>query len=129
MALVQNLGSIIPNYYHYRRTKKQRRSAVINSSLLKFQLKDIVLEANVKWMERQKFHRRVKRDFQDIKPPTDPLYSQMWYLDPLYKKWTLKMDYILNLELIKKHVDIAYHIRIIVCVHSNIHTVYKSISR
>ena len=46
---------------------------------------DILDIAGVKWFQQQKIKSRQKRDFQSLKSlKKDPLYEEMWYLNPEY---------------------------------------------
>lgn len=74
-----NLGEFLPGIFHFKHQKVHRRSAS-QSNVPKFHNDHRILSA-----VQQKTKNRVKRDFvEDNRPPKDPLYPRMFYLDPSY---------------------------------------------
>ena len=74
-----NLGEFLPGIFHFKHQKVHRRSAS-QSTVPKFHNDHRILSA-----VQQKTKNRVKRDFvEDNRPPKDPLYPRMFYLDPSY---------------------------------------------
>ena len=74
-----NLGEFLPGIFHFKHQKVHRRSAS-KSNVPKFQHDHRILSA-----VQQKTKKRIKRDFvEDNRPPKDPLYPRMFYLDPSY---------------------------------------------
>ena len=69
-------------WHHYTHRKINRRSAAPMSDHLKGKLGQ---HRHVLQMEQQRAKKRVKRDyFSALEPPEDPLYSDMFYLDPAF---------------------------------------------
>jgi len=83
-----NLGRIVPGYYHFQHRRIHRRSADDYEAFIGSSLDDhaILNEPNVLSIEQQRVRRRVKRDFELDQTPNDPLYKDMWYMDPNYKE-------------------------------------------
>ena len=80
----ENLGLVLPGIYHFRHKRIARRSVE------SFETEAIRNEPGVKSFEQQTVRRRSKRDYSDVLPegkhPADPLFEDMWYLDPNFKE-------------------------------------------
>ena len=72
-------------WHHFKHKKVHRRSAIPATAFLyeKLAKNDQILH-----VEQQKIRRRTKRDFisdfSALEPPIDPLYADMFYLDPAF---------------------------------------------